>query len=82
MAVAQELEPTYGHVVVIRLRRQSKDSVIFVKRRPVDISDFSEGICTLEQYTTKYDCPLHPTVTDNVKNTLLTNGHVAAGFFN
>ena len=80
-AVAEELEPTHGNVDITRLRRQSKDSVIFIKRRPNDIRDLG-GICSEEQYSSKYDCPLHPTVTTNVKNTLLTNGHVSAGFFN
>lgn len=33
-AVAEELEPTYGMTVVVtRLKRQSKDSVTFVKTK-------------------------------------------------
>lgn len=79
--VAEELQPTYGNVVITRLGRQSKDSVILIKQWPDDIRDLG-SICSKEQYWSKYDCPLHPTFTPNVKNTLLTNGHVSAGFFN
>ena len=31
-AVARQLEPEYGNVVVTRLRRQSKDTVMFIKK--------------------------------------------------
>ena len=31
-AVAREREPEYGNVVVTRLRRQSKDTVMFIKK--------------------------------------------------
>ena len=31
-ALARQLEPDYGNVVVTRLRRQSKDTVMFIKK--------------------------------------------------
>ena len=80
-AVAQELAPTYGDLVVTRLRRQLKESMIFVKRCTNAFQPFSEEFCSLQQYAAKFDCPLHPTVTENLKNTLTRNGHVPAGFF-
>ena len=49
-AVAEELQPTYGNVVITRLRRQSKDGVIFIKRRPNDIRDLG-GICSDKCFT-------------------------------
>lgn len=81
-AVAESLQPQYGTVVTTCLRRQSKHSVIFVKKRPGDIVNFDEGLCSFEQYSNKFDSPLHKTVTDGVKNNLVRNGHVNASFFN
>ena len=80
-AVAEALAPNYGSVVSIRLRRQSKDSVMFIKRRPNAIQHFDTELCSLEQYTLKYDCASHPTVTENVKTTLIRQGHLPAGHF-
>ena len=66
-AVARQLEPEYGNVVVTRLRRQSKDTVMFIKKNPNDFQQFVEDICSQEQFTAKFNCPLHATVTENVK---------------
>ena len=81
-AVARQLEPDYGNVVVTRLRRQSKDTVMFIKKNPNDFQQFVEDICSQEQFTAKYNCPRHATVTDNVKSTLVREAHVTAAFFN
>ena len=81
-AVAEELQPDYGNVVLTRLRRQSKDTVLFVKRNPNDFDNFAEDICSQEQYTAKFNSPLHATVTESVKNTLVREAHVTATFFN
>ena len=80
-AVGESLH-TYGRVVTMRLRRQSKDSVIFIKNQPAEIQDFVSEFCSFEEYTEKFDCPLHPTVTENVKSALQSNGHVSRAFFN
>lgn len=74
-ATAQQLQPHYG------LRRQSKDTVLFVKRNPSDFQHFAEDICSEEQYRVKFNSPLHATVTENVKNTLIREAHVTAAFF-
>lgn len=55
-AVAEDLAPSYGDLVITRLRRQSKDSLIFVKRCPTAFQPFSEEICSLQQYTAKFEC--------------------------
>ena len=81
-AVARQLEPEYGNVVVTRLRRQSKDTVMFMKKNPNDFQQFVEDICSQEQFTAKFNCHLHATVTENVKNTLAREAHVTAAFFN
>ena len=81
-AVARQLEPEYGNVVVTRLRRQSKDTVMFIKKNPNDFPQFVEDICSQEQFTAKFNCPLHATVTEIVKNTLVREAHVTAAFFN
>ena len=82
-AVARQLEPEYGNVVIIRLRRQSKDTVMkFIKKKnPSDFQEFVEDICSQEQYTAKFSCPLHATVTENVKNTLVRDAYVTAAYF-
>ena len=80
-AVGESLH-TYGRVVTMRLRRQSKDSVIFIKNQPAEIQDFVSEFCSIEEYTEKFDCPLHPTVTQNVKSALQSNGHVSRAFLN
>ena len=80
-AVARQLEPEYGNVVITRLRRQSKDTVMFIKKNPSGFQEFVEDICSQEQYTAKFSCPLHATVTENVKNTLVREAYVTAAFF-
>ena len=54
---------------------------MFIERRPNAIQDFDTELCSLEQYTLKYDCPPHPTVTENVRNTLIRQGHLSAVHF-
>lgn len=81
-ATAEQLEPHYGNVIVTRLRRQSKDTVLFVKKNPSDFQHFAEDICSEEQYRAKFNSPLHATVTENVKSTLIREAHVTAAFFN
>ena len=44
--VAEELQPEYGNVVLTCLRRQSKDTVLFVKRNTNDFDNFAEDICS------------------------------------
>ena len=81
-AVARQLEPEYSNVVVTRLRRQSKDTVMFIKRKnPNNFQQFVSDFCSQEQFTAKFNCPLHATVTENVKNTLVREAHVTAAFF-
>lgn len=80
-AATEALVPNYGSVVSIRLKRQSKDSVMFIKCRRNTIQHFDTEMCSLEQYALKYDCPHHPTVTENMKTTLVRQGHFPAGHF-
>ena len=75
-AVGESLH-TYGTMC---LQRQSKDSVTFIKNQPAEIQDFVSEFCSFEEYTEKFDCPLHPTVTENVKSALQSNGRVACIF--
>ncbi|KAJ7350097.1 hypothetical protein OS493_038475 [Desmophyllum pertusum] len=51
----------YGIVVSVRLRRQSKETVMFVKHRPDDIQNFDNKLCPKEQYALKYSLPHHAT---------------------
>ena len=81
-AVAEQLQPEYGNVVAKPLRRQSKDTVLFIKKNLNDFQHFVEDICSQEQYTAKFKCPLYVTVTENVKNTFVREAHVTAAFFN
>ena len=47
---------------------------MFIKRSPNAIQQFDTELCPLEQHTSKYDGPPHPTVTENVKTTLVKQG--------
>ena len=80
-ALATQLQPEYGNVIVTRLRRQSKDTVLIIRKNPNDFKHFAEDICPQEQYTAKFNCSLHATVTENVKNTLVREAHVTTAFF-
>ena len=77
LAMAESLKPRYRNFVSIHLRRQSKETAFFIKNRLDKIQDFIPDICSFDQYTATFECSLHPTVTDTVKNLL----HVCIGFF-
>ena len=52
------------------------------KKNLDDFQQFVEDICSQEQFTARFNSPLHATVTENVKNTLVREAHVTAAFFN
>ena len=72
----------YGIVASVRLRRQSKETVMSVKHRPDDIQNFDNKLFPKEQYALKYSLPHHATVTEHVITSLVQSGHVSAGYFN
>ncbi len=80
-AAAVGLKPDFGDVVSIRLPRQSKKSVMFIKRKPDLIVNWQSTICTFERYRERFECALHSSISNNMKSTLISQGHVAEDFF-
>ena len=80
-AIADSLAPEFGNVVSVRLRRQSKESIIFIKKQPNKIHSNQVHFCSVEEYADRFQAHLHATVTENVKTTLMRDGHVPIGFF-
>ena len=49
--IADSLTPELGNVVFVRLRRQSKESVIFIKKKTNYIEPTQFQFCSVDEYT-------------------------------
>jgi hypothetical protein len=69
----------YGKLVSIRVPRQPKPSSIHIKKEPSSIQ--WPGVISQQTYTEKYRLPLHSSVGEGVKRSLVNAGHVTNEFF-
>jgi hypothetical protein len=75
------LAPDYGNVESIRVPRSSRNVILFLKKKPEELNAWEIHFCSLESYTAKYQCQVHSSITQNIRESLVREGVVSDDFF-
>ena len=68
----EQLNPDLGSVLSSRAARSAQSTKVFLKRQPNMSATWSSiNLCQLQEYNSKYNLPLHKSVTKNMKDLLL-----------
>ncbi len=70
----------YGKVVSLRTARSSTQAMFFIKTSPEAVIH-SEDLIGCEEYRSRFNQPLHGSVTEGMKRSLIEKGFVEANLF-
>ena len=79
---AAENLSVFGKLVTVRLPRQPKDSVIFLKKSSKEVVwPETDVFISRESFSSRFALPIHSAIGANLKNALVDGKHVAADCF-
>ena len=70
----------YGKVVSLRTARSSTQTIFFIKTSPEAVIH-NENLIGCEEYRSRFNQPLHGSVTEGMKRSLIEKGFVDANLF-
>ena len=79
----EQLKPDFGSVLSARVARSTQPTKVFVKRQPNMFATWpSVNLCQLNDYNSKYNLPLHKSITKNIKDLLLRQNLITLKQYN
>ena len=79
----EQLKPDFGSVLSARVARSTQPTKVFVKRQLNMFATWpSVNLCQLNDYNSKYNLPLHKSITNNIKDLLLRQNQITLEQYN